>query len=259
MIKAIFFDIDGTLVSFGAPGMSEPLRNCLDELRAKGVKLFISSGRHVLVMNNIDNYPFDGYIAMNGALTILEGEVIDHHPLPRDLALKIARLTREMNVACWSFADNVCGINFENEKTREVSRTLNFFPETYLDLEKVASEHSVYQYTMYMTIEEEREYLHPVLKGVEYPRWHPYFTDIVPGGLSKSYGASRILERIGATPEECMAFGDGGNDIPMLRYAGIGVAMANAPEEVKAAADHVTGSVQDDGIVTALRHFGVIR
>ena len=56
-----------------------------------------------------------------------------------------------------------------------------------------------------------------------------------------------------------MAFGDGGNDIEMLRYAGIGVAMGNADDAVKAAADYVTTSVDDDGIMNALKHFGLIR
>ena len=55
-----------------------------------------------------------------------------------------------------------------------------------------------------------------------------------------------------------MAFGDGGNDIPIIEYAGIGVAMGNATPDVKAAADYVTGSVDEDGIISALRHFGVI-
>ena len=258
MVKALFFDIDGTLVAFGARGMSEPLRNALYELRARGVKLFISSGRHVLVMNNLDDFPFDGYIAMNGALCILDGEVIDHHPLSRELAMKIARIAGDLEVPCWSFADNICGINFENVKSREVSEKLHFFPEKYLDLEKVASEHRVYQYTIYMDIDEEKKYLRPVLEGVEYPRWHPYFADIVPGGLSKSYGASKILERIGVRPEECMAFGDGGNDVPLLQYAGVGVAMGNAPEDVKSTADFITDSVENDGVLAALRHFGVI-
>ena len=58
--------------------------------------------------------------------------------------------------------------------------------------------------------------------------------------------------------EECMAFGDGGNDIPIIEYAGIGVAMGNATDDVKAAADYVTDTVDEDGIVTALEHFGVI-
>ena len=56
-----------------------------------------------------------------------------------------------------------------------------------------------------------------------------------------------------------MAFGDGGNDIPMLKYAGIGVAMGNAREEVQAAADYVTASVDEEGIVLALETFGLLK
>ena len=258
MIKAIFFDIDGTLVSFKSHRMSDRLKDCLDELRARGVKLFISSGRHVLVMNNLDSYPFDGYIAMNGALTNLEGKTIDSRPLPKEISSQVARIATEVGVPCWSFADSIVGINFENRKSEEVSRQLNFFPENFLDLDEVAHNHDVFQYTIYMTLEEEATYLHPALSGVDYQRWHPYFTDIVPAGLSKSYGASLILERLGLTPEECMAFGDGGNDIPIIEYAGIGVAMGNATPDVKAAADYITDSVDDDGVISALRHFGVI-
>lgn len=73
MVKAIFFDIDGTLVSFTTHRMSENLKERLHELQAKGVKLFISSGRARLVMNNLDGFPFDGYVAMNGAETTLDG------------------------------------------------------------------------------------------------------------------------------------------------------------------------------------------
>ena len=60
------------------------------------------------------------------------------------------------------------------------------------------------------------------------------------------------------TREKCMAFGDGGNDIPIIEYAGIGVAMGNATDDVKAAADYVTDTVDEDGIVTALQRFGVL-
>ena len=257
-LKALFFDIDGTLVGFKTHRMTDSLKDCLHELRAKGVKLFISSGRHVLVMNNLDDFPFDGYIAMNGAMTILAGEVIDHHPLPRETAVRIVESADGLHVPCLVFADNLYGVNFENEESREISGMVNMSYGPHLDLRKVAMEHVVYQYSVFVTEEKEREFLHPVLKGVDYPRWHPYFTDIVPAGLSKSYGASKILERIGALPEECVAFGDGGNDIPLLEYCGIGVAMGNAPDYVKTAADYVTDSVDEDGVITALRHFGVL-
>lgn len=258
MIKAIFFDIDGTLVSFKTHRMSETLKETLGKLQAGGVKLFIASGRARLVMNNLDDYPFDGYIAMNGAETTLNGEIIDSHPLPRETALQIADIAGRENVSCWVFSDTVAGINHGSPEALEVANQINLHPSCFLDLTEVARTHTVYEYTIFFDEERERRLLHPVLKNVAYTRWHPYFLDIIPEGLSKSSGASKILERIGATREECMAFGDGGNDIPILEYAGTGVAMGNATPDVKAVADYVTDTVDEDGVVTALRHFGVI-
>lgn len=258
MIKAVFFDIDGTLVSFKTHRMSDNLKEKLHELQAKGVKLFISTGRSRLIINNLDGFPFDGYVAMNGAETTLGGEVIDSHPLPKAAAVKVADLVSRLNVSCWIFGETAAGINFESPHTREVSASLQLFPERFYDLRKTVEEQKVYEYTIFLTEEEERKYLHPVIEGTCYTRWHPYFLDIVPEGLSKSYGASKILERLGISREECMAFGDGGNDIPIIEYAGTGVAMGNATPDVKAVADYVTDSVDEDGIVTALQHFGVL-
>ena len=66
------------------------------------------------------------------------------------------------------------------------------------------------------------------------------------------------MEYFGIAPEEIIAFGDGGNDIEMLRYAGIGVAMGNAADEVKQIADYVTTGVDNNGIAQALQHFNLI-
>ncbi len=258
MIKAIFFDIDGTLVSFKTHRMSGNLRKRLHELQANGVKLFVSTGRSRLIINNLDDFPFDGYVAMNGAETTLGGEVIDSHPLPKAAAARVADLAAECKVPCWIFGETAAGLNFENDRTREVSASLQLFPNRFYDFHKVIEDQKVYEYTIYFTEEEERKYLYPVIEGTCYTRWHPYFLDIVPEGLSKSYGASRILERLGISREECMAFGDGGNDIPIIEYAGTGVAMGNATPDVKSVADYVTDSVDEDGVVTALQHFGVL-
>lgn len=76
--------------------------------------------------------------------------------------------------------------------------------------------------------------------------------------MSKAEGIDRMLARFGIGLDETMAFGDGGNDIPMLRHVGTSVAMGNAAPEVKQAADYVTTSVDDHGIARALRHFGLI-
>ena len=89
-------------------------------------------------------------------------------------------------------------------------------------------------------------------------RWHPAFVDVTAKGNTKQNGIDQIIRHFGIKLEETMAFGDGGNDISMLRHAGIGVAMGNAKEEVKQAADYVTASIDDDGIAKALKHFGII-
>ena len=84
------------------------------------------------------------------------------------------------------------------------------------------------------------------------PRWHPAFTDIVSSANSKASGMEAICRHYGIRQEDTIAFGDGGNDIDMLQWAGIGIAMGNADDTVKQAADMVTTSVDDEGIEHAI-------
>ena len=88
--------------------------------------------------------------------------------------------------------------------------------------------------------------------------WNDTGIDIIPKGGGKSAGIQKFLDEHGLDRTQIMAFGDGENDIDMLQFAGIGVAMGNAGEAVKAAADYVTSPVDEDGIENALRHFGLI-
>ena len=105
----------------------------------------------------------------------------------------------------------------------------------------------------------EKELFLPIAENLEPSRWNPAFMDFNPKGLTKADGIGAVIRHLGITREETMAFGDGGNDIDMLRYAGIGVAMGNAEDHVKQAADHVTATVDEDGIGKALRHFGILQ
>ena len=89
-------------------------------------------------------------------------------------------------------------------------------------------------------------------------RWHPEFTDITALEADKGKGLVAMAQYSGFNVDETMAFGDGGNDISIIRQAGIGVAMGNANESAKEAADYVTSSVDEDGIKNALVHFGII-
>lgn len=86
----------------------------------------------------------------------------------------------------------------------------------------------------------------------------PIFADVNVAGIDKATGMEEFMRSYGFSAAEVAAFGDGGNDVAMLRAAGVGVAMGNACDEALNAADYVTASVDDDGIAKALAHLGVI-
>jgi Cof subfamily protein (haloacid dehalogenase superfamily) len=89
-------------------------------------------------------------------------------------------------------------------------------------------------------------------------RWHPAFTDITAKGADKGEGIIALTTHLGQNPQFTMAFGDGGNDISMIKAAGIGIAMGNALESLKNEADYTTTSVDNDGVLGALQHYGLI-
>ena len=87
-------------------------------------------------------------------------------------------------------------------------------------------------------------------------RSEPYFLELVPLGIDKARSLAVLLEKIGITREEMIAMGDGYNDLSMIKYAGLGIAMGNAQEPVKAAADYIAPSNDEDGVAIAVeQHF----
>ena len=102
MIKALFFDIDGTLVSFNTHTIPQSTLNAIAELRKKGLKLFISTGRPRVAINNLGNLEFDGYITMNGSYCFGENdEVIYKSPIPKsDVETMLGILKKERNCPC---------------------------------------------------------------------------------------------------------------------------------------------------------------
>ncbi|MGP1487462.1 MAG: HAD-IIB family hydrolase, partial [Peptostreptococcus stomatis] len=114
-----------------------------------------------------------------------------------------------------------------------------------------------YQLLAYIDERDEKEFLDHI-PNCKAMRWCPEFADIVIADGGKDKGIESLLDYLNISREDCMAFGDGGNDISMLEYVGSGVAMGNANPPVKLIADFVTKDIDDDGIEYALKHFGVL-
>lgn len=258
MIKAVFFDIDGTLVSFQTHHILESTKKAISQLRANGVRVFIATGRHWRVINNLDGLEFDGYVTLNGSCCYVgKDKLIYRRLIPvEDIRRLLEIEAGDNHFPCIFVRANDMFINYVNEHTDFIFKMLNF-PEPPLRDIREALKEDVFQLIGFFQMQKEKQIM-AQLSGCEATRWNPLFTDIVPIGGSKSVGMEKILEYFGIGRDECMAFGDGGNDIPMLEYAGVGVAMGNAKEDVQAKADFVTKSVDEDGIVYALRHYGLI-
>lgn len=258
MIKAVFFDIDGTLASFKTHEISAESIRTLTELRRLGIRLYIATGRHFLCIDNLGNFPFDGYICMNGAVIYNDGKIIFRKPLDRNDSQTVALVARDRHIPCAVFSENSIGMNFIDDGSREVLRMVRMPDPPIVPFPECADE-PVYQYTIFADRRQEEEYLRPALKNSTVSRWFPAFMDVNPGNLSKAVAVERVISACGIRREEVMAFGDGGNDVEMIEYAGIGIAMGNAAEDVRARADYVTSTVDEEGVTAAVRHFGLIR
>ena len=257
MIKAVFFDIDGTLVSFKTHRVPDSAKRAIAALRAKGVRVFIASGRQLLAINNLEDLQFDGYVTLNGGYCIVGEQVIYKHSMPsEDMVSLVQYMEERENFPCIFVHENAFCINYTDERTDEVFRLLNFPQPPTLPLREAATG-DIFQLVAFFTKEQEKAIM-AVMPHCEATRWNPLFSDVIPKGSSKQVGVDKMLDYFGISLDESMAFGDGGNDVLMLKHVGIGVAMGNAEDEVKSAADYVTGSVDEDGVEKALRHFGVI-
>ena len=238
MIKALFFDIDGTLVSFKTHQIPVSTIEALEAAKAKGIQIFISTGRPRVIINNLaalqERKLIDGYITMNGAYCFVDDTVIYKSPVPAAEVDALASFCHERNIPCILVGEHDICVNQPDEIVTEIfNHQLKTDPIASKPYTSDHSDKEYYQLTPFITIEEEQTVL-PSIPNCEMGRWHPAFVDVTAKGNTKQHGIDEIIRHFNIRLEETMAFGDGGNDISMLRHAGIGVAMGNAKDDVKA-------------------------
>lgn len=249
MIKAAFFDIDGTLLSFTTHRVSAGTIRAFDRLHRAGVRTFLSTGRPEVLIPKMP-VSFEAKITMNGGLVFTSNEVLLSNPIPNDELQSWLDIAKDKHLCTMIFTKNNMFLAQPNEVGIKLRNQLEFEMPPVVELDSLRKE-TAYQIIAIMPGEMDNT-VGKMLPHCRLPRWHPYFTDIVAFDNSKARGMEAICQHYGILQEETIAFGDGANDIEMLEWAGIGIAMGNADEGVKKHANMVTTDVDNEGIENAV-------
>ena len=256
MIKAAFFDVDGTLYSHKTSCVTESNLKVLEKLREKGIKIFLATGRHSaeLIDLHMEHMEFDGYVMLNGQICMdHDKNVFFGNEIKREDAEIFFDAFESKALPVLMIEKDCLYVNLQNEVVANAQAEIST-PIPELGEYQGAP---IYQMVVFGGKELEEEYAHK-LANCKMTRWCPYGVDIISKNGGKSVGIQKVLEHYGIKKEEMIAFGDSYNDIDMLQFAGVGVAMGNAADEAKAAADYVTADIDDEGILKACKHFGLI-
>jgi Cof subfamily protein (haloacid dehalogenase superfamily) len=263
--KLLVVDIDGTLLSRDR-NISADNKKALDQARQAGVRVTLSTGRAVLACRSIlDQLALDGYhIFFDGALVSNQDEEVYAQPLDRGVVREAIEFARQNEIDLELYS---AGQYFVERETWSTDAHRQFFgiepsivdftdlwqreriikgglvsvsPE---QLAKARKFYSRFENSLYFSIARS-----PAFPDVE-------FTNVVAPEVSKGKALGALSLHLGIPLSEVMAVGDGTNDISLLAKAGLAVAMDNAPEEVKAVADHVAPDVDQNGLAIAIERF----
>ena len=278
-IKIIALDLDGTLLD-SQKRLSDGSRAALEEAAAKGVHIVPTTGRFFGMMpQSIRDLPFVRYaITINGAQVYDRetGTAIVREEIPLDMALDIMRLLDGYDViydcyrSNWGWMTESLQNKAEDYATdahyvKMVREFRNPVPELKAYLESTASEGDVQKVMLFArntpgseavtkAITEAVRERFPQIKATS-STWNNLELNIATA--HKGNSLRRFAEHLGYALDNCMALGDGTNDLSMIEAAGLGVAMSNAHPLVLAAADHVTASNDEDGVAKAIRDFAL--
>lgn len=255
--KTIFFDIDGTLLDHDKQ-IPPSTKEAISALQQKGHQVAIATGRGPFMFEDIrKELGIHTYVSYNGQYVVWEGKVIYSNPISPELIQSITEFSAKRDhPLVFMGADAMKSTVPYHEYVQESLASLKFdHPEAD---PLYYRKQPIYQCLLFCKEDEENEYLEAFGDHLQFIRWHPLSTDILPAVGSKAIGIAKTIERLKADPDDVYAFGDGLNDIEMLQFVKHSVAMGNAPEEVQRAAKYVTKDVADNGIYHGLKMLNLL-
>ena len=255
--KIIFFDIDDTLSRAGI--IDKTNQATLEALADSDIKLVISTGRSKAILPPdilalLEANVLDSIICMNGQYSFDKSGRISHYPLTDQQTAKIVHLCQASNLIHKFDSATHISWSDENERLREFNaRTPNSIvdPNYYQTNE-------VYQCSVFFNNQQEKMQEVDFAKdGLKLVHWHNTGADILPIDASKARGILDVCAYYGVDAQDCMAFGDGFNDLEMFDLVGFAVAMGDAQPALIERADFVTGTIEERGIQSVLERLAL--
>ncbi|HGI3023415.1 TPA: HAD-IIB family hydrolase [Streptococcus agalactiae] len=278
-IKAVFFDIDGTLLN-DRKNVQKSTIKAIRNLKDQGILVGLATGRGPsFVQPFLDNLGLDFAVTYNGQYIYSRSEIIYTNQLSKTTVYRLIRYAgarrREISLGTASglLGSGIIGLGTSRlgqivsslvprKWAKAIERSFKHFirrikPQN-IDSLMVILREPIYQVVLVAT-EGESERIQKQFPRVKLTRSSPYSMDVISEGQSKVKGIERVGQCYGFDLSEVIAFGDSDNDIEMLSQVGIGVAMGNASQQVKENARYTTADNNDDGISKALAHYGLIQ
>lgn len=259
MSKLVFLDLDGTIIDHGSNSIPESTKIAIDKARANGHIISLATGRPPFLISKVlsDDLHFDAIITANGRYVVYKGEVLRKSDIDKETVKHFIEemATHSIDVALLSVDDY-----FMVKRTNDTwEKFTEFFhlEEPTLKPDKTDYE-DVLQMVMFEENHENLDMFRSHYPHLEFNISCPYGVDINTVGGMKEVGAETIRKYLNYPIKDTIAIGDGFNDISMIEHVGTGVAMGNACEPLKEAAQFVTASVDDDGIYKAFERLGLI-
>ena len=269
--KVLFFDIDGTLLDYTGK-MPASAKEALRQARLAGHRLVICSGRSGHQLADWMFTDFDGIINCTGARVICQQNVIYEHFVPREDVRRAREVLEAANGVLVAQTEECTILSQESysymkdylvkmgRSQKRIERLLGnavISPqmEAYDNIKKF------FYHRSDKTVEQLEKELGDIftVEASSFLKDACDSGEITCKGINKSYGMQLYIQRQGFSKEDTIAFGDGPNDLDMLSFAEIGVAMGNARDTVKANADFITHDVEQDGIAYALKELGILK
>lgn len=264
MYKLIALDMDGTLLREDKT-ISEGTKIAIEKAKKKGVKIVLASGRPTegirSYLEELDLLSGEDFVvSYNGAVVqnTKTKEIINRTVLSGADLHELYELSKELGVNIHAFSKEGC-ITPELTKYSILEGDINNIPVITVDYKDVAKEEEIIKIMMV----EEPEILQKAIDSLPkeiYEKYTvvrsaPFFLEFLNKKVNKGTGVEALANSLGIKQEEVICMGDAGNDEHMIRYAGLGVAMGNAFEEIKEMADFITKSNDEDGVAYVINKF----